>query len=297
MALLTGKTVVVTGATAGIGFQAVRDFAATGAQVIGVGRSVAKCEEIKSRIQMDHPTAHLEYLCANLSSQRQIHVLADQVKNTLVGWGADRLDVLVNNAGLYMGKKVLTEDRIETTFAVNHVAVFMLTHLLLPVLSRSETSRVITVSSGSHYKTKINPERAKNPRVYFGLWAYQVSKLANVLFTAEFNRRQDEMAPHAYAMDPGLVNTDIGLKQTGWLARLVWKNRQKLGVSVEVPSKTILYLAGEPALQNAAEVYWYKCAPREPNPLALDHELGKRLWDESLRICGMLPELNTAHGN
>jgi retinol dehydrogenase-12 len=284
---IKGKSVVVTGATSGIGFQSALDLAANGAFVIGVGRNPGKCEDAKSKIQNSVPGAKIEILCADLSIQKQIQGLSVQIKTALENAGFNWLDVLVNNAGVYMGKRVLTVDGVETTFAVNHIAAFLLTHKLLPLLSRTENSRVITVGSNSHYKTKFNPERAKNPAIYFGLWAYKVSKLANILFSNELNSIQAERPPHAFVVDPGLVNTDIGLKDTGSLARTVWHSRQKLGAAPEIPVKTILYLAGEPSIQHATEIYWRDCKPKQPSREAMDQNLAKHLWDESCRICGL----------
>jgi retinol dehydrogenase-12 len=193
--------------------------------------------------------------------------------------------VLVNNAGTYCGHKVITGDGVERTFAVNHLAPFLLTHLLLPILSASPLGRVITVSSDSHYHARIVPEKVSNPWFYFGLRAYSQSKLANVLFTAEFNRRNKTSSPRAFAVDPGLVNTDIGLKETGPLAGLAWKSRQRKGVKPEVPARTILHLAGGPSLQNSDEIYWKDSLPKQPNRSAFDPELARRLWEVSCKLC------------
>ena len=282
---LKGKSVVVTGSTSGIGFQAALEFAREGALVIGTGRDPSRCSAALERIQEQVPNARVSSLTADFSSQDQVRQLAQDIKGTLQENGRTALDVLVNNAGAYCGRKVITGDGVERTFAVNHLAPFLLTHLLLPLLAASPSGRVITVSSDSHYHARIVPEKVSNPWFYFGLRAYGQSKLANVLFTAEFNRRNKTSIPHAFAVDPGLVNTDIGLKETGALAGLVWKSRQRKGTKPEVPVRTILYLAGEPSLQDSGEIYWKDSLPKTPNRSAFDPDLARRLWDVSCRLC------------
>lgn len=288
---LKNKAIVITGATAGIGFQTALDAAHAGAFVIGVGRNPQRYEEARQKISTLSPDATVIFLTANLASQKQIHSLAEQIQQTLADHHLNALDVLVNNAGMYMGKKIFTEDGIETTFAVNHLAPFLLTHLLLPLLSKSSSGRVITVSSDSHYRTSFIPEKAKNPGLFFGLMAYKVSKLSNILFSYEFNRLHADASVHAFAVDPGLVNTDIGMKETGRLASLVWRSRKNLGVSPEVPSKTILFLAGEPAVSKSTDIYWHLCKPKQPSQNATNPALAKRLWKESCKLTGLsLPE-------
>lgn len=285
--MLTGKLVVVTGATSGIGWQAALDFAKSGAEVIGVGRSRERCEQAREQILHACPGAKITFLVADLSSQAQIKRLASEILAILERDFNGRLDVLVNNAGLSTQKRSFTEDGIETTFAVNHLAVMLLTYLLLPVLQKAPGSRVITVSSNSHYKTRFNPKNAANPPIYFGLWAYKVSKLSNVLFTQRFNHMLGGRAPQAFAVDPGLVNTDIGLKDPSSLAHWVWRSRQKIGDSPEKPSRTILNLAQMEGLDCVKDPYWKNSIPKPASPAAWDWKLIERTWIESCRLCGI----------
>lgn len=282
-------SIVVTGATAGIGFQSMLDFAREGAFVIGVGRNPQRCAEAQHKIMQAVPAARVEFLTADLASQRQVRELADAIGKSLDAHRYDQLDVLVNNAGVYMGKKIFTEDGIEMTFAVNHLAPFLLTHLLFSRLAKSALGRVITVSSDSHYHTRFSPERAKNPALFFGLTAYKVSKLCNVLFSAEFNRLHQAAPIHAFAVDPGLVNTEIGMKETGGLARLVWRSRRNLGVAPEVPARTILFLAGNDEAPKSTAVYWHECQPKNPSNASKNEGLARRLWNESCRLTGITP--------
>lgn len=284
---MTDKVVVVTGATSGIGWQAALDFCRAGAQVIGVGRSSERCQAARERILHASPRAKIAFLRADLSSQAQVRRLAAEIREILEQDHQGQLDVLVNNAGLSTQKRSFTVDGIETTFAVNHLAVMLLTYLLLPALRKTPGSRVITVSSNSHYHTHFNPKKAANPPFYFGLWAYKVSKLSNVLFTQRFNRMLGGKAPQAFAVDPGLVNTEIGLKDPSLLARWVWRSRQKIGDPPEKPSKTILHLAQTEGLDCLKDPYWKDSAPKPTSPTAWDWELIEQTWQESCRLCGI----------
>lgn len=291
--LLSDKVVVVTGASSGIGFQAALDFARLGALVILSGRDKTRCQIARDRILESYPQASVEYLVADLSSQTQVRRLAEEIKTFLANEGK-KLDVLVNNAGLYSSNRKTTEDGIELTFAVNHLAPFLLTHLLLPQLGGKTDGRVITVSSNSHYRVRLNPAYTHDPRVYIGIWAYGVSKLGNVLFSAEFNRRANTPNLHAWAVDPGLVNTDIGLKDRGFFTRLVWRSRQKHGTGADVPSRTILHLASAPYKEIADDLYWKDSAPKPPSRQAGDPRLASLLWEHSCRLCGISDYFNPA---
>jgi len=284
---LSSKTVVVTGASSGIGWQTALEFCRRGALVLAVGRNAERCERAKGRILAEIPPARIQSIVADLSRQSEVHRLADEIKTALRQQGCAGLDILVNNAGTFMDKLVLTEDSVETTIAVNHLAPFLLTNLLRPELAACPDSRVITVSSGSHYRTWLNPVRLRSPLIFNSLWAYKVSKLANVLFSQEWNRRQAGQAPHAFAVDPGLVNTDIGLKGTGALASYIWRQRQKAGVDPSVPAATILFVATDSAAPHADQVYWYLSAPVQPSGPARNTELARELWQESARLCSL----------
>jgi NAD(P)-dependent dehydrogenase (short-subunit alcohol dehydrogenase family) len=283
----TGKNVVITGATAGIGYRTALEFCRRGAFVIGVGRSTVRCQKARESILLEVPRAKIVFLVADLSRQKEVRTLSKSIGDTLNEKKLQNLDILVNNAGTFMDKLTMSEDGVETTIAVNHLAPFLLTRLLLPLLSKSPDSRVITISSDSHFRTFIRPEHIRRPGIYFSLWQYKLSKLANVLFTLEFNRRRNGAAPHAFAVDPGLVNTDIGLKGTGTLSSLVWRKRQQLGVDPIEPAATILFLSGDPQAPKSPAVYWHDSAPKNPSSTALNPDLARRMWVESSKICHM----------
>ncbi len=186
---LEGKAIVVTGATSGIGLSVLGALAARGAFVVGVGRSELRCREAEQSVLAAHPDAAPAFCVADLASQHQVRGLADQIAARLATAGYAGLDVLVNNAGTVSSWFVATEDGYELQFAVNHLAPFLLTHELMPMLRRAPEGRVIVVSSGSHRRGKMHWTDVMLRRHYGILKAYKQSKLANVLFVAELNRR------------------------------------------------------------------------------------------------------------
>jgi retinol dehydrogenase 12 len=283
---LIGKTAVVTGATSGIGLATAEMLAAQGATVIGVGRNGEKAERAEQQIRTANPSARISYLLADFTRLTSVRQLASSIQTTLTETGAGHLDILVNNAGTYNDACRLTEDGLETTQAVNHFAPFLLTHLLLDVLCGPHIGRVISVSSESHERTWLNPERFHRPLVYNGLWAYKVSKLANVLFIAELNRRYSSRGLRGFAIDPGLVSTDIGFKGTGWLARRVWQMRKDAGISAQIPADTITYLAAAPLAELGEAIYWKERKPVRPSDQARRSDLAERLWKSSEKLTG-----------
>jgi len=232
--------------------------------------------------------ARLSFAIADLASQRQVRRVASDVRGMVDDGAGGHVDVLVNCAATVSSWRQVTEDGYELQFAVNHLAPFLLTHELMPLLRAAPSARIITVSSGSHYKTRVNWRDLMYRRHYTCLAAYKQSKLANVLFTAELNRCLGEHSSiRAYAADPGLVNTSIGLKRTGGLEKLVWKIRRRQGTSPEKGAETILFLATQPLAENAHRIYWKRSRPTEPSPQALHRDQAARLWKISQRLCGL----------
>lgn len=282
------KIIVITGATSGIGKAALQALAVEGHTLIGTARNAEKADSAKQTVLADTPNADVDYLPADLSSQSQVRQLAQNIQEKIDLLGFTGLDVLVNNAGVVSSWFTLTEDGYELQFAVNHLAPFLLTNLLLPTLQRCETSRVLTVSSGSHHNTHIHWKDIMFRKHYRTLRAYKQSKLANVLFTYEFNRRLGHNTnPKAYAVDPGLVNTMIGAKGTGGLVNWFWNRRRHGGESPELAAETIVYLAMRRQLPEAGSWYWKTCHPIQPSRYAQREDTAARLWDLSARLCGL----------
>jgi len=281
------KTILVTGATSGIGYQAALDLVKAGATVLAVGRSPSRCQQARESILKICPEARIDYLVADLSIQTSIRRLADQVLKKLEDIGNGSLDVLYNNAGIYASRRILTEEGIEMTFAVNHLAPFLLTQRLLPALQRAADARVLTTGSASHYQVFLYPSRPETAPFFIGIQAYAISKLSNVLFSFEFNRRVTTTNPRAWVVDPGLVNTDIGLKDSGFLSSLVWRSRQKQGTSAEVPARTVQKLALAPRQEIIDDLYWKDCQPKSPSRLSQNENLARYLWEKSCLLTGI----------
>lgn len=281
------QTAVITGATSGIGLQTALTLAQAGLGIIGIGRDPQRCRQAEEKIRLAVPGAEINYLVADLSRQSQVRTAAVSIKDKLSTQGIEALDILVNNAGTFADRFTPTEDGIETTLAVNHLAPFLLTHELLPLLTAAPAGKVITVSSESHHNTFMDFSYLKRPLIYISLWAYKVSKLANVLFTAEFNRRMKGSSVRAYAVDPGLVNTDIGLKGTSGISRIIWRLRQRSGTSADLPAATIAHLCCDP-LEDLQALYWRNSLPSRASKQALNQKTAARLWDTSCDLCGII---------
>ncbi|MBN1400142.1 MAG: SDR family NAD(P)-dependent oxidoreductase [Anaerolineae bacterium] len=282
------RTLVVTGATSGIGLATAGLLAARGAHVIGVGRSWARCQQAQATILAQAPGARLTYRVADLASQRQVRALADELGQLLQAQADGALDALIHSAGTVSSWYMATEDGYELQFAVNHLAPFALTHALLPFLRRAPFGRVVSVSSGSHRGACIHWADVMYRRGYGCLRAYKQAKVANVLFCAELNRRLEPGATvRAYVADPGLVNTAIGLKGTSGLEHWVWERRRRGGTTPAQGAATSVFLASDPWVPESRALYWRDCRPTRPSRYALRHDEAARLWALSERLCGL----------
>ncbi len=225
---------LVTGATSGIGLACAEILVRQGVNLIGVGRSLERCRAAEARLGAINPDVEVCYLVADLSLQSEVRSLVARVQEVLFARGLAALDGLLNNAGTFTYYMVLTREGFETQWAVNHLAPFLLTIELLPLLQAAPAARVVTVSSDSHIGAKIDWDDPQLRRHYNGLSAYGRSKLANILFTLELNRRLGPASRvKAFAADPGLVKTEIGFKGTPALVRWVWEMRRAGGISAE----------------------------------------------------------------
>ena len=286
---LQGKTIVISGATSGIGLATARMVVQRGGNVIGIGRSAERCEKVKRQLAMINPQVMIEMCVADLSLQSEIRTLRPQIEQFMQQHSIQGLDGLVNNAGTFTYWLTLTPEGFEMQWAVNHLAPFLLSHTLLPLLMDAPQARIVTVSSGSHYQGRMYWDDLQLRRHYNGLLAYQNTKLANVLFTQAFNRRMGPQSRvKAFAADPGLVKTEIGLKGNPALVGWVWKRRRAGGTPPEVPARGIVYLLTDEAVQTSEEIYWKDSKPKKASKRALNAADADRLWAESEKMCGMI---------
>lgn len=282
------RAVVVTGATAGIGLAVAEQLAQAGIFVIGVGRSLKRCQEAEQKLRLINPGRPAVYLTADLSLQSQVRRLAGEIGQALEQNGYPYLYGLVNNAGLVSYWQTLTAEGFEITWATNHLAPFLLTHLALPLLQAGPAARVITVSSHSHYGARIHWDDVQLRRRFWVLTAYGQSKLANVLFSLELNRRLgDGSGVRAFACDPGLVRTSIGTKSVPAIVRFAWNVHSSRGISAEQSARGIVTVLMEPSVQERPEIYWKHGQPVSPSQRALNGADARRLWALSEQMTGL----------
>lgn len=275
------KICMVTGATSGIGLATARGLANLGATVIIVGRNPEKCERVRAKIQAEIENTAVEAMVADLSSQNDIRQLADRFKNKF-----ERLDVLVNNAGAKFVERLTTVDGFEMTFALNHLAYFLLTHLLLERLHAADSARIVNVSSGAHSGATINFDDLQNDNGYNGKIAYGQSKLGNLLFTYELAKRLDGSSVTVNAMAPGGVITNF-CRNNGWISWAKHVTAHILARNLIGPKKaaeTILYLCTSPEVRGISGQYFFDKKPVQSSPESYDENCAKALWDVSLAL-------------
>jgi retinol dehydrogenase 12 len=278
---MTGKVSLVTGATSGIGWETARALAAQGATVALVGRDAVRTQKALDRIRESVPYAQLESYVVDLSSQEEVRRLAQEFQSR-----HDRLDVLVNNAGAVFPTRRVSVDGIEMTLALNHLAPFLLTNLLLDTLKASAPSRVVTVSSGAHQGAKVNFDDLQLTYGY-GMWrAYGRSKLMNLLFTRELARRLAGTGVTANALHPGFVSSNFG-KSEGPLWAAAFTVMRPFMISAEKGAQTAIYLASSPEVEDASGWYYVDCHPVTPSAEARDDATARRLWEVSEQLTGL----------
>ena len=279
---MSNKTCVITGATSGIGYGIAKGLAAKNFELILIGRDRVKGESVVENLKTQAGNPSITYFNIDLCSQKQIRRAGEEIRDKY-----PRIDVLINNAGVWTSRWELTEEKIEKQFAVNHLAYFLLTHLLYPNIANSTDGRIINMGSDSHKFGKINFDDLNLERSYHGLKAYGQSKLANLLFTYELHRKKQEHHISVYCVQPGLVKTDIGVKNTNPFHSFMWKLRRLSGMTPEKAAETAIYLATAHEVAGRSGLYWDQCKPKPSSDRSKSTEDAARLWKKSEELCGI----------
>lgn len=282
MSGMTGKTVLITGGTGGIGRAAAIGLASMGARVGITGRDRGRAQRAAVAIAHESGNPAVDVFVADMSSQADVRRLADDV---LAAY--PRLDVLLNNVGGFWAHRHVTADGLEHTFALNHLAPFLLTSLLLDRLKASAPARIVTVSSGAQSMGRIDFADLMGEAQYSGQRAYNQSKLANVMFTYELARRLKGTGVTATVLHPGMTSTGFGAEDSarGWgpliaVMRLFMKNPEQ-------GAETSVYLASSPAAEGLTGQYFAGRTPRKSHKASYDTAITARLWQRSADLVGL----------
>jgi len=273
---MPGRVCLITGATSGIGKATAHALAALGASVGLIGRDPQKGEATVQRIRQDTGNEEIELLSADLTSQTSIRELADHILTK-----HDQLHLLVNCAGAFFRDRRVTIDGLEMTFALNHLAYFLLTTLLLDLLQESAPARVVNVTSGAHSTGRIDFEDLQRERGYRGQVAYNQSKLANVLFTYELARRLDGTGVTVNCVHPGVVHTNFGRQNQPVAWRLVISIVTPFMRSLEKGAENVVYLSSDPEVETVTGKYFHDLKPKRSSKLSHDPDVAARLWQVS----------------
>lgn len=280
---LSGKTILITGATNGIGRAAALALARAGATVALVGRNRHRIDSTVAEIRRASGNEEVAGLLADLSLLSGVRQLAKEFQKQY-----QRLDILLNNAGAIFPQREETAEGFERIFALNHLSYFLLTHLLQELLVQSAPARVINVSSSAHHQAGAfdfdNIDGQKSWGVG-GSTAYGLSKLANILFTRELARRLSDTGVTANAVHPGVVQS--GFWNGSFLGRAVAFLGRPFMRSPEKGAETLVWLATDPQFESASGGYYADCAPGPLSSGAQDNQAARRLWEISERFCGL----------
>ena len=272
---MQGKICLVTGATLGIGKETALGLARKGAHVVIAGRDEARTRETAAWIAGQSGDAKVDFLVADLSSQAEVRRLAAAFKARY-----QRLDVLLNNAGAIFTKRETTVDGFERTWALNHLAEFLLTQLLLDLLEASAPARIVNVASTAHARGKIAFDDLQGAQKYSGWAAYSQSKLANIMFTYALARRLEGKGVTANCLHPGVVATGFGHNTPGFISTLLNLARPFL-ITPDKGAATSIYLASSPEVAAVSGQYFDKCKPVRSSALSYDVAAQERLWEIS----------------
>jgi NAD(P)-dependent dehydrogenase (short-subunit alcohol dehydrogenase family) len=270
------KTIIVTGGTNGIGFVTARELARMGAKVTIISRSAERCASAVEEIKKNTGHSNVEYIAADLASMSGVRQAAYEFKKK-----HSNLHVLVNNAGMFFNARQVSLDGMEMTFALNHMAYFLLTQLLLDTLKASAPARIINVSSDAHKGNKLDFDDLQNEKSYAGFKVYGQSKFANVLFSYALARRLEGSNVTVNALHPGFVASGFA-KNNGALFKLGMKVAELFAKSPEKGAETSIYLASSPEVEGVNGKYFVDSKATESDPGTYNRAAQEKLWEASL---------------
>ncbi len=279
---MKGKLVVITGASSGIGRATAEGLATRGASLALVGRDIRRLSSAAEAIRKAAPVPVHTYI-ADLSSMAEVRRVASEI-----GAAHPRIDVLINNAGTVGGRRRVTVDGYEHTFALDHLSPFLLTNLLLPSLKASAPSRIVTVSSVAHFTGSLHLDDLMMENGYSAWRAYSQAKLANVMFTYELARRLQGTGVTANCAHPGVVRSRFGQEASG-LLHLGLVVLRPFSISARQGARTIIYLASSPQVEGVSGRYFAAMRPRQSSPASCDQRSAERLWEASEALTGLTP--------
>lgn len=281
---LDGKTVIITGATSGIGKETAKQLAITGARVILAVRNIEKGEMTKNELLKDVANGNIKVKSLDLSSLQSVRDFAEDINKN-----EDRVDILVNNAGVFVSEKKMTEDGFETHFAVNHLGHFLLTYLLLGKLEASNPSRVVTVSSTGHRCYPLRLHDLQTNRKWSTLKAYGRSKTANILFSTHLARILKGRGVTSYCLHPGIVKTDLAREFEGTISvscfNFFWKCFHGRLMTPSEGAKTTVYCCLEPTIAQHTGRYYSDSRETSSKSFAVDAKTAEKLWNVSCELC------------
>ena len=278
---MQGKVVVITGGTSGIGEVAAARLAGQGARVVLVARDRARGEATLERLRMRGPGVSHRAHYADLSRIGDTRRVAAEIAAA-----EPRVDVLINNAGAMFGTRQVTPDGLELTFALNHMAYFLLTAGLSERLRAAAPARVINTASRAHRRARLDFDDLQSARDYRGLMVYSRSKLCNILYTRELARRWAGTGVTANSLHPGFVATRFGDASGGLFSYVVRASKKVFALSPEKGAETLVFLASSPEVATISGGYFYRCHLATPTRAAQDDAAARRLWAETERLAG-----------
>jgi retinol dehydrogenase 12 len=278
---MRGKTIVITGGTSGIGEVAAVALARMGARIVLVARDKVRADATVARLRESGPGIAHSVHFADLLRLAEIKRVAAQIADSEL-----RIDILINNAGAMFASRRLTEDGLECTFALNHMAYFVLTQGLRERLSASGPARIINTASGAHRGASLDFDDLQSAKSFGAMKAYGRSKLCNILFTRELARRLQGTEVTANCLHPGFVATRFGDQSGVLMSRIVWLAKF-FAISPAKGAETIVYLASSPDVTKTTGQYFCESAPAIPSSQAQDDQSALLLWQRSAALAGM----------